>query len=419
MRFLIDHITSLLRWSEKYTKTDMIYLAGSGWWMALGTIVLSFGSLILYIVFAHTLPKEVYGTYQYLISAGAIIGAFTLTGMNTAVARAVAQGYEGVLRRAVRAQLLFGIIPFLIGAGGSLYYFIQNNTLLSIGFLLLGIFVPLINAFNTYGAFLHGKKDFKRGFFYGLVWNIPYYAILVGISFVAPFALALLFGSLLVQALATGYLLNRVLRLRVHNDTHDKDALEYGKHLSVMNLPTTVATQIDAILAFHFLGAAPLALYSFATAIPERLSGLFKFIPTAALPKLSEKNPEEIRAILGKSRIWFAVVALLFAALGYALIAPYLFMFLFPTYTDAIPFSQWYGLIFLTVIGNLFVTGLTAQRDIKDLYIYNVASPSIQILFQFFGIIFYGLWGLVVGRLISMGFSILLASALLFKRRDP
>ena len=35
------------------------------------------------------MPQQTYGTYQYLLSVGAIVGAFTLTGMNSAVVRSV------------------------------------------------------------------------------------------------------------------------------------------------------------------------------------------------------------------------------------------------------------------------------------------------------------------------------------------
>lgn len=410
-----NRLISLLRWSERYTKTDMVYLAGSGWWMSLGTVVLSAAALLLYIVLGNTLTPEQYGTYQYLLSAGAIIGAFTLTGMNTAVARAVAQTYEGTLERAVKTQLVFGILPFFIALGAASYYFLQNNYVLSVGFLIISIFVPLFSAFNTYGAYLHGKSDFRRGFFYGLAWHIPFYAAVIVTAFAAPFALALLFINFFVQTLATAYLYQRVLRTQVKNNHVDEEALTYGKHLSVMNLPGLIAGQIDAVLAFHFLGAAPLAVYSFATAIPERIAGLFKFLPSAALPKFSGKAPAEIRSALFSTRVWLAVLGVIVAVIGYAVVAPFIFSLLFPTYVSAIPFSQWYGLIFISVIGNLFVVGLTAQRSVKELYVYNTASPVVQILLQFGGVLLYGLWGLIIGRLLATFFSLLLAIVLLFK----
>ena len=51
-----------LRWSEKYTKTDMVYTAQSGFWLNLNYIIGSFLSLGLTVLFAHLLPKETFGS---------------------------------------------------------------------------------------------------------------------------------------------------------------------------------------------------------------------------------------------------------------------------------------------------------------------------------------------------------------------
>jgi len=420
MHPLKDRLHTLLRFSERYTKTDMVSLASGGFWMTLGTIVSTLGSLALYVVLANTVSKEEYGIYQYLLSGSAIIGALTLTGMNTAVARAVARGFEGAVRRAVRLQLTFGIFPFLVAEAAALYYLFNDNIVLALGFCVIGIGMPIINAFNTYGAFFHGKSDFRRAFFYGLAWHLPFYGALIITAFFSPAALALLVVNLLTQGVATILLYRQVVRTQIRNDSHDPETLPYGTHLSVMNIPSTVAAQIDAVLVFHFLGAVPLALYSFATAVPERLAGFFKFLPTAALPKLSEKNPQDIRNALFGVRIWLAIGAVCGAAIAYIFIAPYLFSFVFPAYLDAVPYSQWYSLIFFAVIGNLFVTGLTANRSVKALYVFNIVTPVAQIMLQVGGILLYGLWGLIAGRLAATAFSLLLSFLLLLShsRKD-
>jgi len=61
---LKDKIYRLLRRSEKYFKTDMVYLAHGGFWLTLGQIISSAASFLLAIAFANLLPKETYGTYK-------------------------------------------------------------------------------------------------------------------------------------------------------------------------------------------------------------------------------------------------------------------------------------------------------------------------------------------------------------------
>jgi len=412
---LKERVLSALRWSERYTKTDMVYLSTSGWWMNLGTLVISVCSLALYIVFARVLPPEVYGTYQYLLSGAAIVGALTLTGLNGAVARAVARGHEGTVRKAVAVQIRWSIVPFLASCAVAAYYLLEGTLILALGFFLIGILAPIINTFSIYASFLQGKKDFRRGFWFGMGWNIPYYLALIATAFLSPTVLALLFASLGVQAAALGIAYARTLHAHRPNNKIDVEAISYGKHLSVMGLGGVVVTQIDTILAFHFLGPAAVALYSFATAIPERLSGFFKFIPSAALPKFSEKSPAQVRKAFG-SRLWIAVLCMTLFAGAYALAAPFLFQILFPAYLESVPYSQLYALVIVASLGGLFTTALTAQRDLKGLYVFTVISPIVQIVLQVLGAVFYGLWGLIVARLAAQFFSLLLAALLLFKR---
>ena len=57
---MINKIQKFLLWSEKYTKIDMLYLAGGGFWIILGQIAASAMSLALAMLFARFLPKEKY-----------------------------------------------------------------------------------------------------------------------------------------------------------------------------------------------------------------------------------------------------------------------------------------------------------------------------------------------------------------------
>ena len=144
------------------------------------------------------------------------------------------------------------------------------------------------------------------------------------------------------------------------------------------------------------------------------MTGFFKFLPAAALPKLAEKSSIEVRAVFGP-RLWLAVFFMTLCSLAYLLAAPAIFRVLFPAYVDAVPYSQLYAFIIIASLSGLFTTALTAQRKLKDLYAFTVISPIVQIVLQICGVMFYGLWGLVAGRLIAQFFSLLLAAFLLFR----
>jgi O-antigen/teichoic acid export membrane protein len=409
------HLIGILRGMERFTGTDMVYLTSSGFWMNLGTVVISGLSLLLYIVFAHTLSKETYGTYQFLLSGAAIISALTLTGMNSAVARATAQGNDGTVRKAVAVQLRWSIVPFLAALLASLFYLSQENLLLSAGFLMIGFFSPIMGAFSVYAAFLQGKQDFRRGFWYGMGWNVPYYACLILAAYVAPSVLVLIFISLGVQAAGLAIAYYRTMRAYRPSKKVDGASIGYGKHLSLMGLGNVVATQIDTILAFMLLGPAAVAVYGFATAIPERLVGFFKFLPAAALPKFSRKSDSEMRSAFGK-RLWIAAAGMASFAAAYAIAAPLLFSILFPQYVDSVPYTQAYAVIIIASISGLFTAALTSQANVKKLYLFNFLSPTLQLALQVVGILTFGLWGLIVSRVLASFLSLGLAAALVLRR---
>lgn len=401
----------LLRSAERFTKTDMVYLATTGFWSNAGTIFVSVASFLLYIAFSHFLTKETYGTYQYLLSLGAVVGAFTLTGMKSAVTRSVALGFEGSVHSALIAQLRWGILP-LIGAWvGGAYFLYTGDQTIGWGLILIGVFVPLNNAFSTYGSYLQAKRDFKRGFFYSLWWNIPYY-LSVGVAAVFfDAALILLGANLIAQAIGLFIAYRHTLITYKPNTAVDPKALRYGGHLSIMGLLGSLASQIDNILTFHLLGPAALAIYSFSTAIPDRIGALFKFIPAAAFPKFVGKKPHEIRQGLGYRLLVGTFLSALLAG-AYMLITFPLFSIFFPAYIEAVPYSQWYALTLAATMGGVLTNALIAHAHVKTLYLFNTVNPIMQILFQVAGILLFGLAGLIAGRVLTtffvLGFGVFL-----------
>lgn len=410
-------ISSIELRATRLLKSDLRYLAYSGFWSNASSVFVTLLSLLLYLVFAHYLPKETYGTYQYLLSLAALLGSVTLTGMNTSVARAVAQGFDGVVRQAVFYQLRLSWIPISLAVIGSLFFLFTGNTALFVGLLLCGFFVPLSNAFNTYSAYLHGKGDFKSGFIYNALINIPFYGSLIFLALISESPLVLLAGNLIVQTTAYLIALCFVLRRISKSAAHDKESLLFGTHLSVMGVFSTFASQLDSILAFHYLGATQLAVYAFATAIPDRFAGLLKFLPAAALPKFSSRTEAEVRfGILQRLPILLLMLVPVIGA--YILLAPYAYTLLFSTYTDAIPYSQIYALTLVGIITQVIVAALSAHGRLRSLYAFNTVVPATQVVAQLLGVLLYGLWGLILARVATAVFALIFSLGLFLKSRS-
>src|SRR3989344_6653654 len=87
----------LLRWSEKYTKADMVYLVHGNFWLITGRAIAVGSGVLLTVAFANLLSPTDFGTYKYILAIAGFIGAFSLGGLSGAVTRAVARGKEHVV----------------------------------------------------------------------------------------------------------------------------------------------------------------------------------------------------------------------------------------------------------------------------------------------------------------------------------
>lgn len=404
-------IYNLLRWSEKHTKTDMVYLAKGGFWLTTGQVFSSLSGFLLAMAYANFLPKESYGLYKYILSLSGVINSLTLTGMNTAVTQAVARGMEGILKPAFWSNIKWSIFMIFAAFAISIYYFINNNLTIAISILIAGALSPIIQSAALYDAFLNGKKQFKTLTIRNIFRNItPAISIVIVIYFTNNVTLIIstyFLSSILITLL---FYLQTAKQYPMHNDMNAY-ILNYSKHLSVMNILGTVAEYLDKILIFHFFGATELAIYTFSTAVPNQIKAIVSNIKILALPKLSERPIEEIMQML-KNKVILSILIIILLIATYMITASFIYEALFPQYIDSVFYSQIFSLSFFGLIGLLPLTTLKAKAAKKQLYIYTTSMSLFQILATLLFVYFYGILGaiiaIVVHRIVATIVSFLL-----------
>lgn len=398
MQNLRHKLYQLLRGSEHFFKTDMVYVAKSGFWVTFGQILTSTLSLVLVIVVANLLPKETYGLYRYVLSLASVFNIFTLTGMNRAVAQAAAIGNEGALRTSVRYQIKWNVIMLLAFWSLSLFYFVNGNLLLSISILILSFFVPLTSAFSTYSAYLDGIREFRLNNIFSVISNLMYVAgIILAIIFsgqvpwlVFAYALATFTSSLI-------FYITTIRLFKSPINTADDSFLKYGKKLTWIGLLSPIVSQIDKIVLSHFWGPIQLAVYSLATAVPDRATNFIKSWVSIGFPKLANKTRKEIDAVFYR-RIFQGLSIGILVTIAYILVAPYVFKYLLPQYLDATFYSQILALSFIFAMPNRYVSLiLESQKLSKVIFIRSLIQSLIMILLY----IILGIWGGILGLVIA------------------
>lgn len=402
-----------LRWLEKYTKADMVYLAKGGFWITFGQSASTLLSLVLIIAFANLLPKETYGTYRYILSLASLLNIFTLTGMNSAVARSVATGNEGALRTSVKYQLKWNILMlaafFVLGG----YYLVNGETSFALSFFILGIFVPSTLALNTYGAYLEGKKEFKFASISTVISAFIYVVgVLTAILLSGTVVWLIAAYTLTTFASTLFFYIVIVRRFKPPATADAKETLRYGKELSFIGFIGPISSQIDKIIVTHFWGPAQLAVYSLAMAVPDRASLFIKNWVGIGFPKFAAKTPQEINTVFYR-RILQGMLGGIMITIAYILISPYLFKYVVPQYLEGVFYSQILAINFIFAMPNRYLSLLFESQKLSRLIfikslIQNVIAIALYIILGIWG----GVLGLVVAQVLNSFTSMLISMAM-------
>lgn len=405
-------LRTVLLYIQRYTKTDMRYLARSGFWLSLGHVVQIVGGLIVTIVLANTIPKNMLGTYQFVIATATVLGAFTLTGLSTAIIKSVAKGQYGALRAGVRTKFKWNIGIVIASGVVATYYFIQGNQLLGTAFLIVGACAPFIESFHLYQPFLLGAQNFRFNAILGIVRKLGPMLSVLAVALTIPTPLALISAYFVGNALTLAC--NYLITVRYYQPPIAADisqTVQFSKHLSLMNIAGRVTNSADKILLFHHLGAAAVASFMIAQLPTKYTASLLNLLKSLMLPKLVKRELKTLQSTLPR-KVAILTVFIVGVMGLYIFSAPYLFGWFFPTYPESILLTQVLALGLLAIPRTSYTYALTAHERTAALYIINVGIPVVK-LGLLYGLIWqFGIWGAVYAILLSDLLSLIISYTL-------
>ena len=388
-----------MRWTEKYTQTDMVYLTKGGFWLTAGNIIASAASFVLAIAFGNLLSKETYGIYKYILSILGLLVIANLPGMETSVARSVAQSRDGSFFDSLKAKIKWGFLGGLASLVLSAYYYSNQNNTLALCFLIAAVFVPFMDSLQIYQAILNGKKLFKDSAKYTALGQIAVAGAMIIALLLTKNIFLIIVAYLLSSTLSRYIFLKITVSKTKLNKTKDPAAVPFGIHLTLMNVVGMIADQLDKIIMWHFLGAAALAVYSFALAPVSQITNFLKSVPQLSLPKFASQNKEEIKKTLPKKMAKFFLI-LLAGTLIYIFLAPYFYKIFFPQYMESIKYSRFYALIILFFPQKLIGYALTIHAKTKNLYFIQTVNSIARIVLLLILLPLYGIMGAILAILL-------------------
>lgn len=407
-------VYKLLRKSEKYTQTDMVYLATGSFWLSLNQVTTVAISFVLSIVYANFLDKVTFGNYKYVLSAYGLISLMALPGIYTAITQSISRGFDGSFKKAFAKKLRWSLMGSGISLLISAYYFIQNNSVLAVAFLIIAILLPLIESYGIYVSLLQGKKLFKEHAVLNIIQGLVSAIAIVIVIYLQQNIYIIILTYFLSIAIPKVIFYLWSSKKYISNNLEDDDVDSFTKKINAFQIFSNATQYLDKVLLFTILGAQQVAIFTFAVAIPEHIKSFFRISGTIAFPKFAVKPIEEIRQhILKKILMMGCLIAL---GIGlYILLAPYIFKWLFPQYIEAVFLTQ---IIAITVIYSItYPIGafLTAHKKVKALFVISSSSFVLGLLAMLVFIPIYDIWGAVMGLAVNRIVNIITSFYYLYK----
>ncbi len=393
-----EKVIQFLRWTERWTETDMLYATKGGFWIIFSKIGVALIASVKMLAFGHWVDQSVYGTYSFVISMAGILAIFSLPGIETSLIKAVAQKKDGTLNLGVREKLKFSLIGSFASLVAAGWYLYRQNTDMVLAFTAVAIFLPFKNSFNLFSSFWIGKKNFEKLSKYLLATNtLTALAMLPVIAFTNNplWIIIALFAS---HSLFNGIFLFKTLQQK-ENDEKLPEAISFGKSLTLMGAIGQFASHVDKVILWKFFGPVQLAIYSFAQIPIQLIQGMIP-IGELALPKIGEKGVGNMKeGLIKKFKKLFFVSAPM--TIGAVAIAPYFYRFFLPQYVDSVPYFQAFSFLILLSPFALLGAALIAEMKKREIYTIQISIPILKIALFLALIPFFGIWGVILAIIIS------------------
>ncbi|HQF57482.1 MAG TPA: oligosaccharide flippase family protein [Candidatus Magasanikbacteria bacterium] len=386
-------IKKILLWSQKYTKTDMVYLFKNSFWTSIGKFFSTISGIIVLIFLTRYISKDIVGQYNFYLSILAIIAIFSIPGLNTSTIEAVAKNNDGVYKKAVKTSFKwswFGSLVLILIA--IYFYFIKNDQTLFLASLITAFLFPFLYTPNTWRSFLIGKQKFKQLNFLSSLQSILYLtAMILVIIFSHGNLIWIISVYLLIQIIANIFSYFFSQRY-IQNNNENSDWKEYGFFLTKMQILNLLTSNLDSIMIGIFIDMKSLAIYSVGKKMITSLQGLIKEFSNIYLAKIAKREK-----INFKKYFYISILTFIFSIIT-IIFTPFIMRIFFPGYENSVIIAQLF-LAFLAIwIFDLFLGYETSYnlKNKKIIFYKNIITPITYFILIIPALIFFQEIGLVL-----------------------
>lgn len=352
-------------------------------------------NIALSIIFIRFAGKEIYGQYLFLHAILSLFVIISIPGAMTVIFRTIAQGYDGVYKRATRFMFFWGLfgIPLIILLG--LYFYLFKTKILGITLIACALFFPFDTSFKSWAVFLRGRSEFRKLTINNFI-----------ITFIRMIALtaAILFSKNIIIIMVAYFLIGCCFNIfyyvrtldSLKNDDVDLGWKRQSYALTIMDLSAVVFDRTDVALVGFFLPMEQVAIYGLVMKFVGLFFGVIRNTNDVILPKLYRSEKITVGYFYKFFLLFFIVPVISYPFLKY----PVLLLYGRDCW-DVVVLSR----VYLVVLPFYFLTSITSSFMVKyqlnkEINLSKIIAIVAVIVLYATLIPLYGLWGGVISSIL-------------------
>lgn len=385
---------------------DANYFANNGFWMSLRYLMATVLGIAAGMAFSRFVEKEVYGNYQLILSFVATIAFTSMPELNKAIWSSTTVNMDGDLDTALNKKIKYSLIGSLILVLLAIKYYIGGDTWISLGIFIAAGAYPLSSGGDIWSHFLDSKKEYKLSTTLSVLFSIFNKLILIGAAFLYPAAACILVAANLLPIAITNFLGIKMAYKKKKNNDKDKKFTKYGWFLVKMGVMRDILLKIDNLIIGIFVGPAELAVYSFASIIPDQVTSFISSLGSITVPKIGEQKDADIKRKIKEKSLLILLMGI--GLIGATIVlTPFVIHILFTDkYMESVGYSQIItaSLIFYAfevIYSKIFLI----KKYTNALIIMNTVIPIFRVCAIVAGFLMFGISGIVWSNLLTRFFN--------------
>ncbi|OHB59818.1 MAG: hypothetical protein A2173_01025 [Planctomycetes bacterium RBG_13_44_8b] len=364
-------------------------------WSNLNQQLQTVSNIALSIIFIKFAGKELYGQYLFVHALLSMFMIISIPGAMTVMFRTIAQGYEGVYRRATRFMFFWSLFGIPLVALLGLFFYLFKTKILGITLIACAVFFPFDTGLRSWTIFLKARSKFKELTVYSSIMTLVRMIVLTAAILFSRNIIVIMVTYFLVECSFNIFYYFRTLS-SLRNDDVDLSWKRQSYALTIMDLSAAVFDRADVALVGFLLPMDQVAIYGLVMKFVGLFFGVIRNTNEVILPKLYRSEKITIGYFYKFFLLFFIVPVIFYPILKYPILLLYGrecwdVVVLSRVYIAVLPFY------FLTSITNSFMVKYQLNKEINFSRI--IAIIAVIVLYSTL-IPLYGLWGGVISSML-------------------